>query len=61
MEIDVTSIIVEKLSRNRGPDPLNPDNRIVPDSERPCWYAFKPARAQEYQISTIEAFSSGNA
>ena len=42
MEIDVTSIIVEKLSRNRGPDPLNPDNRIVPDSERPCWYAFKP-------------------
>ena len=141
MKIDVSSIIVEKLSHNRGPDPLNPDNRIVPDYGvtafltgdvlavvltfrtqntyccmesschlslppngkrwerlrsdldilgvippprlkfrlscvveegamffdfsqpdfvRPCWYAFKPAIAQEYQLSTLEASNSGN-
>jgi hypothetical protein len=28
---DVTSILAELLARNRGPDPLNPDSRQLPD------------------------------
>ena len=31
MPVDVTAILAELLARNRGPDPLDPDRRRVPD------------------------------